>query len=199
VDAITLRSIERIVAVVIGGVSIYLCYRLFLAMPERQEGEGKVLLPGGISIYMTRMGPGAFFALFGAIVVAISFHHAITYKESPGIPLQSGEPSAVSRAYTGFGGADPTQALQLSRLQMASDIKFLNTTLPQLLRKDLSKQNRTDVEILIPRLKLAMIKTVWGPDWGDFAKFKEWVESGATEPAPKDLVKPTNLYLHGDI
>src|SRR5262249_16712957 len=145
------------------------------------DSEGKVLLPGGISIYMTRIGPGAFFALFGAIVVAISFHQAITYKESPGIPLSTGEPSSAgSRVYTGFGSADAQQALQVSRLQVASDIKFLTTTLPQWLRTDLSDQHHTDVDLLLPRLKLALLQTVWGPDWGDFATFKAWVASGAT-------------------
>ena len=47
-DAVTLRSIERIVAVLIGGASIYLGYQLFLAIPERHESEGKVALPGGV-------------------------------------------------------------------------------------------------------------------------------------------------------
>ena len=212
-DAITLRSIERIVAVIIGGLSIYLGYRLFLEIPQRHESEGKVLLPGGISIYLTRIGPGAIFALFGAIVVAISFHQAITYKEdahqgaarrqttgtAPRSDLpQPGESNTSSRSYTGFGGGDASENLQLSRMQAASDIKFLNNTLSQWLRKDLSQQNRTDVALVVQRLRLAITRSVWGPDWGEFAKFDEWVRSGASEPAPKELVKPAKLYLHGE-
>jgi len=213
-EAIILRSIERIVAVIIGGLSIYLGYRLFLAIPERHESEGKVLLPGGISIYMTRIGPGAFFALFGAIVVAISFHQAITYREGPykevmsrqstGTAAQSdlvqpGGSSTYSRSYTGFGSGDATENLQLSRLQAASDIRFLNNTLSQWLRNDLSRQNRTDVALVVQRMRLAIVTSVWGPDWGEIAKFNEWVRNGASEPPPKELDKPARLYLHGEV
>jgi hypothetical protein len=44
-DPITLRSLERILAVLIGGVSIVLGYRLFLAVPEQRDGSGTVRLP----------------------------------------------------------------------------------------------------------------------------------------------------------
>jgi hypothetical protein len=40
-------------------------------------------LPGNISIYLSRVGPGVFFALFGAAVIALSLHHAIQYKAEP--------------------------------------------------------------------------------------------------------------------
>jgi hypothetical protein len=46
-NPIILRSIERMLPVLIGGVLIYSGFRLFLGMPERTESEGEVLLPGG--------------------------------------------------------------------------------------------------------------------------------------------------------
>lgn len=78
-DAIALRSAERILAIAIGGLAVYLGYRLFLALPEQANSEGKVVLPGNISVYLSRVGPGAFFALFGAIVVASSLYFSIKY------------------------------------------------------------------------------------------------------------------------
>src|SRR5688572_8561747 len=69
-DLITIaaRHLERLLIVVAGGLSIVLGYRMFLAIPRAGEdkGEGKLELPGGISVYVTRVGPGVFFALFGA-------------------------------------------------------------------------------------------------------------------------------------
>jgi hypothetical protein len=200
--AITFRSAERIVAVVIGGVSIYLGYRLFFAIPLRNESEGKVVLPGDISIYLSKIGPGAFFALFGAIIVGVSFHQAVTYRENFGKPLEgsdsSGPASTKSLSYTGFGSTDPaSRALDSRRLQVAADIRFLNTTLPEALRKDLRNESRTDVDVLVPRLKLAMIQNIWDPQWGDFGKFRQWVETGATEPAPMSLAAPATLYQGG--
>jgi hypothetical protein len=199
--AITFRSIERIVAVAIGGVSIYLGYRLFIAVPLRRESEGKVVLPGDISIYLSKIGPGAFFALFGAIVVAVSFQQSITYREgfgkSPEESEQSQPASSKAASYIGFGSADPAnRALESRRLQVEADIRFLETTLPQALKKDLRTESRTDVNVLVPRLKLALVHTVWDSQWGDFGRFRQWVETGAAEPPPTSLATPAALY-HG--
>src|SRR5439155_20804411 len=51
-DAIVLRSLERLVVVAFGGLSIYLGYRLFLRMPDQENAQGRVTLPGGISIFL---------------------------------------------------------------------------------------------------------------------------------------------------
>lgn len=89
--AIAFRSIERIVAVAIGVASIYLGYRLFVAVPLHRESEGKVVLPGDISIYLSKIGPGAFFALVGAIIVAVSFQQTIMYREGLGTSPEASE------------------------------------------------------------------------------------------------------------
>ena len=78
-EAYTLRALERIIVVIIGGLSVYLGYRLFLHVPSQKDGEGKISFPGGISIIVNRVGPGVFFALFGAGVVALSLYHGIVY------------------------------------------------------------------------------------------------------------------------
>jgi hypothetical protein len=197
VDAIALRSIERMLAILSGALAIYLGFRLFLAIPERKESEGKVLLPGGISIYLTRIGPGAFFALFGAIIVSISLRQAITYQESPKLPVETS--SSVSRSYTGWGSSHSVdQSPDVSLFQVSSDIQSLNT-LPTRLRHDLSAEERTDVALMVPRLKLALLESAWNADWGNFSDFREWVLHGAAEPAPKALAIPANLYLRGDM
>lgn len=81
-DPVILRAIERIIAVVIGGVCIWLGQRLFLQIPEQKAGEGKIQFPGGISVYVARVGPGVFFALFGATLVAVSFYRGIEVQSS---------------------------------------------------------------------------------------------------------------------
>jgi hypothetical protein len=144
VDVIMLRSLERITSVLIGGLSIYLGFRLFLEIPQRSESEGKFVLPGGISVYLTRVGPGVFFALFGAVIVATSFHQAITYKESAGTvtkvenrqasPEKHSElPAIVSKEFVGLGGAAGNDDLGMRRLAAAQDIRFLNGRSPTLI------------------------------------------------------------------
>jgi len=71
-DPLVLRFFERITAVLIGGLAIYLGYQLFLRVPEHKDSAGKVMLPWNISVVMSRIGPGVFFALFGVIDVGIA-------------------------------------------------------------------------------------------------------------------------------
>ena len=73
---VSLRFLERLCAVVIGGIAIYLGYRLFLKVPERHDSAGKLVLPWDVSVVLSRVGPGIFFALFGASVVGASFFKA---------------------------------------------------------------------------------------------------------------------------
>ena len=98
-DAVVLRAIERILAVAIGGLCIYLGHRLFLQIPAQKEGEGKVEFPGGISVYVARVGPGVFFALFGAALVAVSFYR--------GIDAQTTRQASVATTETRAPGATP--------------------------------------------------------------------------------------------
>lgn len=53
-EAHTLSALERIIVVIIGGLSVYLGYRLFLHVPSQKDGEGKISFPGGISIIVNR-------------------------------------------------------------------------------------------------------------------------------------------------
>jgi len=76
-DLLQLRVIERVLAVVVGGMSVYLGYRLFIKLPEQMDSSGKVVLPGGISVFVSRIGPGVFFSLFGAAVVVVSLQQGL--------------------------------------------------------------------------------------------------------------------------
>src|SRR5262245_55616814 len=67
-----LRGLERNFAVLIGGLTIYLGYRLFSLAPTDKKAEGTVTLPGGFKVNLSRVGPGAFFALFGGILIGIA-------------------------------------------------------------------------------------------------------------------------------
>lgn len=81
-DFFLLRVLERIVAVVIGGLSIYLGYRLFRAVKATGEGSAEIKLPHDVTVMVSRVGPGVFFALFGAAIVAASLAFPIHYSET---------------------------------------------------------------------------------------------------------------------
>ena len=67
-----LRGFERLAAVLIGGFTIYLGYRLFSKVPKDKDAAGTVTFPGGIKVNLSHVGPGAFFALFGGILIGIA-------------------------------------------------------------------------------------------------------------------------------
>ena len=190
----TLRALERILAVGIGGLSIYLGYRLFLHIPDQRDSEGRVRLPGGISIFLSRVGPGAFFALFGAFVVGLSFYYSIVYSKS----VSKGGETIQSTDYSGLGSR-VTSTGELDRIQAGDDLAFLANKLPSLLRPDLTAARRNDMDALTQRLDLALIRMAWVPDWGSFEEFRRWVEHGAVDPPPKGLDAAAAFYRRGKV
>lgn len=200
-DVETFRGLERLLVITAGALSIYLGYRLFLRMPERREGEGKFGLPGGISIYLSRVGPGVFFALFGAVVVGLSFHYPLVVTETvapsagPGPAEAPAQVVTSSRSY--FVGAYPAgdrEALEQARLRVRDHIGLLNG-LPTSLRRDLSESERQAIARGLRNAKLDMIEAVWG-DWGDWPAFADWVRLGAEAPPPPGLEAAAALFRH---
>ena len=92
---------ERVLLVLAGALAIYLGYRLFLAIPAADRSEGRISLPGGVSIFLTRIGPGVFFALFGCALIGYSVGQPIDVTVPVGL--------AATRS------ADAGEAMQPSR------------------------------------------------------------------------------------
>lgn len=114
-DAITLRMIERIMGVLIGGLSIYLGFYLFKIIPHSKTGEGKFTFPG-VSIHLFRTGPGVFFALFGCAIIYWSFSHPIsvdgrTSREAViGVDGRTSREAVIGRERTFYGVSSEDKA-----------------------------------------------------------------------------------------
>jgi hypothetical protein len=193
-DPITLRAVERILAIAIGGLSILLGYRLFLAIPEQRDGSGTFRLPWNISVGLARVGPGVFFALFGAAVVGYSLHgavHIVARGPDEHSAVWDVEGTGVVAATSG------TQSmLSAQRLNRRGEVEFLNT-LDRMLRRDLSDEEKRAVQNYTRDLKLSVMKSLWASDWGDPAAFREWTERGALGPPPKDSQKAAEFFRSG--
>lgn len=203
-DPIAWRMIERILAVVIGGVAIYLGYRLFLKVPERHDSEGRITLPWDITVFLSRVGPGVFFALFGAAVVVYGLHESVSYtRERSGEVVDGkggGRAAQAERVIWGGVGPGATieqgETLRAARLRGRLDIEFLNG-LPQMLRSDLTDEQRRVVLQRIASLKLRIMELLWAADWGDMAAFRDWAAGSVNEPAPKGLEEAAEYFLAG--
>jgi hypothetical protein len=185
-DLLQLRVIERVLAVVIGGLSIFLGYRLFIKLPEQKDSSGKVILPGDISIFFSRVGPGVFFSLFGAAVVVVSLQHGLELDlaNKSSVTAESTEKTANLKVRY-MGGADELDPAKRDALRAEArrTIAELNK-LPTMLAANVPASRRTDVAQAVRDSKLAVIGMVWGADWGDFSKFRNWVNDGETDPVP---------------
>ena len=198
-DPGVLRAFERILDSAIGGLSIYLGYRLFLKLPGKTDSQGKFILPGNISIYLSRVGPGVFFALFGAAVIAMSLHNAIDYRTNGSADLTADAAAANSR-YIGVNPEhrqDNQQELENRRFEISRHLYRLNQ-IPDMLRSDLSLEQSSDIEVGLTDLKLDLIESVWDDKWGDYKKFAEWAKLGAGEDLPEGISKDAGkLYSRG--
>lgn len=185
-DLLLLRVIERILAVVIGGLSIYLGYRLFIKLPHQKDSSGKMVLPGDISIFFSRVGPGVFFSLFGAAVVLVSLKEGLEIDVANRASITADSTvraGNVKVRYMGDAGeADPAKRDSL-RVEARRTVAELNK-LTALLAPGVSPSRRTDIAQAVRDSKLALIGMVWGPDWGEFAAFRNWVNDGETDPIP---------------
>ena len=185
-DLLQLRVMERVLAVVIGGLSIFLGYRLFIKLPEQKDSSGKVILPGDISIFFSRVGPGVFFSLFGAAVVVVSLQHGLELDlaNKSSVTAESTEKTANLKVRY-MGGADELDPAKRDALRAEArrTIAELNK-LPTMLAANVPASRRTDVAQAVRDSKLALIGMVWGADWGDFSKFRNWVNDGETDPVP---------------
>jgi hypothetical protein len=190
-DPVILRSLERILVVAIGGMSIWLGYRLFLAVPQLRDSAGTIRLPWNISVALSRVGPGVFFALFGAAVVGYDLHQGINVTSSG---------STGERTFSGIGemAAAPTpeggESLAVRRLRAGLDMEFLNA-LP--LRPDLPEAEQRMATARVTAIKLGIVSNVWDPGWGDFSTFRDWAEGGGVDPVPQGMAAAAQFWRAG--
>jgi hypothetical protein len=192
---ILLRSLERVIGLLIGGFIAWLGYRLFVAIPTKPDSSGKFRLPGGAAIHLTRVGPGIFFSLFGTGIVLMSFMKPIDFKQET--PAGNAVASSAKVAKSSYSGAIQSAVSsgytkEELRGMHGGQIVFLNR-MPQWLKSDLTDTQQRDTATIVPQIKLAIMETVWDDDWGDFTRFKEWVNSGEGV-VPPELQKPVDYF-----
>jgi hypothetical protein len=190
----TLRAFERMLAVMIGGLSIFLGYRLFMKLPERADSSGKLVLPGEISVFVSRVGPGVFFCLFGVAVLVMALQHGLELNltENPANVTNSDTttrlPPAVYQRQVRYADQMPIDDSRRDALRAEARRTIAELSkFPSLLAPGTPDARRTDVLQALRASKLALIRTVWAADWGDFETFRNWVNDGGTDPAPAGI------------
>jgi branched-subunit amino acid transport protein len=196
------RATERILVVLVGALAIYLGYRLFQLIPMARkganQGEGKIELPGGVSIFLTRIGPGIFFALFGAGVIAYAATKPIEFNPPGTATIASARP-----AYTGFGQGDTrpvptTVAPNGSAIEPEHVVAKLNGFLQESQRR-LSAPAASELATVVRAAKFAVMLGRWKPEWGDRTLFDRWVRENGDKDPPPDLVPGATVIFRTEL
>ena len=200
IELVLFRILERVIAVLIGGISIYLGYRLFHAVKTAGEGSAEVKLPGNVTVMVSRIAPGVFFALFGAAVVGASLIYPVRYTETES--QTAGGPSVRTKDISGIGGGprfgpEPlSETNELERLRVREHIALLNQ-LPRLLDPALSEAQRRRVHDKLLAAKLRLAQSVWGEDWGAYEDFRLWAEGGVKKSDSEAFRKAAEFFAYG--
>ncbi len=194
-DPVLLRALERILVVLFSGMSIYLGYRLFLAVKPYTDSAGKVTLPGGVQVVMTRVGPGAFFALFGTITLAMSLFYRV--EAGPTARVAGDERLADTYDYVGVapGAAEAADGQALTRV---TGLLYTLNGLEAQLRPDLPDATVARIRRDLRQTRLRLLRGVWAGDWGDYRGFADWVEyENAAGRPPQGYDEPARLLRQG--
>jgi hypothetical protein len=186
IAVILTRALERMLVVGAGILSIYVGYKLFALLPDRAESQGRLKLPGGFEFFATRVGPGVFFALFGAGLIGYSASRPVSYS-APELSAAAGAQGEIS--YVGFGsagGAAGGQSLPAGSAARGDVVGFLNAWFKEI-PADASTAVKIDRRIAATESKLVLMREIWEPaEWGDYASFHKWVTvAGQSGPPPK--------------
>lgn len=159
------RALERLLIVLTGAMAMYLGYRLF-ALVSSEAGE-LIAKGSGWSIRLVRVGPGVFFALFGASIVVYAM------KSSPTVSYMSGLNSEDQsrQAIDIHGGFSPLALKALSKRDSIVAMNTLDTLLqssPQQLTEEQVGRLRHAVNNLEP-LKRYMVDAELGA-----GRYDEW-------------------------
>jgi hypothetical protein len=213
VDALLLmRMAERLLGLLAGGLSVVLGYRLFIMLPEKADSSGKVILPGGVSIWLSRVGPGIFFALFGAAIIGYSFASTVRISEQttapavqagPAIPPATGTTTTLASSRREISAMSDRSSQKATREEREEQLTYLRLALANLnaaidrLQRDTQPPERERLVAGLQGAKMLLLRGHWDTPWGDPARFQSWVNSGAILPAPSGMDIPAGLYLTG--
>ena len=215
-DMLTMRSFERIFALIVGTLSIFLGYLIIANLAKLMEmistSEG-ILQIAGVEVSPAQWGPGVSFFLLIAVVFGIFIR--ILHKNLKGEVYKPAKSTAAKKHkpiesinsvrnihyLSATEGIFDNDAVSTVRFRLFRDFRAIDCIQKALTEYGanasvkIPKKGKTDFYIAINNLKASAMLTVWDDDWGDYALFAKWVREGCKEPIPKDIETAAQAYL----
>ncbi|MBE2214127.1 MAG: hypothetical protein IAE82_09680 [Opitutaceae bacterium] len=191
-----IRGAERLLATASGAMAVVLGYRLLLQIPDKTDSNGRVVLPGGISIYVSRVGPGVFFALFGVAVLGLSIHTQMRVEPTSKTNADETTESSGGIIYSNPVGSEEARksAAVTALIRQALDqLNEVGGSLDGLTRDPASVGPLRDK---ILDAKLGLLHAVWKPAWGRFDEFERIVRLDQ-RPTSIQMLEPFEMLFGG--
>ncbi len=193
---IVLRLVERIISVLVGGLMVYLGYRLFSQVRGKGESSGDFSFGSGKGIKLSKVGPGVFFALFGTALIVVSLTRQIEVSRKPGVVKDGTAPGAEPAAEIAFRGVSsiPETAAERDDLRglRAKDLAALNRGAGKV-RPGMDAAEGAEFDRALGEAKLALMEPLWAGDWGDIREFSDWLGRPA-QPPPAGIARAVEFF-----
>ena len=164
-------ALVRVVAFALGGLLAYFGYRLFAMVPQQDESGAKIETPG-LTITLSRIAPGTFFAACAAGIAIASFIYPIKIGEGEKGVLGA-SPSAQSAVDIQRGhevregaGASPSTA--------TANAEHIRSALLHLACLRDAHTLDEDQKAAIDQARVALMARLWMEEWGEFEAFETW-------------------------
>ena len=163
--AVLFRGGERLGIIAIAALCIWLGYKLFQSLPAERQASGTLTLPSA-KLVMTKVGPGVFFALFGALVLWQGVRTQLTADPvaataAPPATASVAEARQVAQPTRITLGASSGDTAAFAHAQ--EDISVLNCLAG--LAPDTLDPGAA--ERVLHKVRMALIAPVWQPGWGE--------------------------------
>lgn len=177
--------IIRFLQILAGVLLCILGYRLFRQVPT-SNGTAEFSLTEHLKFNLSKVGPGVFFALFGAAIMVQAIKSPVRLERESSPIASKTAPAQERLLIAGQRDATVAEGAVLTTEQLRPQLRFLNS-LAGLLRENLSIEQRVKVENDQREAKLALMAGAWdNKRWGDFTTFAAWARGDRTiTPTPE--------------
>ncbi len=184
------RSLERIIAALLGGGAIYMGYKIFVSLPNISAMEDNFKFKKHLSFHLVKIGLGLVFTVFGAYIVLATVLSKVNYQDL----------ANEGKIYTGLSDQvemGQNESTLIDHQDLPSYFLTLNGIVARL-DSGISSREKRDIEIAISRTKLNLMLAIWDKNaWGDKVDFHNWVINGTAGPAPETVKYAAIEYYEG--
>jgi hypothetical protein len=183
------RSKERLLALGIAGLCIVLGFLLFIFAPNASDAGSAELEWMEKKMMLANVGPGVFFALFGA---AITVYSIVTQAKAS--TEKDGENSVVTYRYLQKEEKDLQETENL-RSNYQRDFRIFSEVMQKLEENEsVSERLKMDFENALTSSKDYLMRSVWDDSWGDYSLFSNWLSMGCPKPPPAGIAKAARYF-----